>query len=101
MKGNTNAWGCINGSRAALGGACMAKTAIGLQDFYLNQIRKEHIPVIIYLINGVQLRGLIRAFDNFTVLLESDGRNDLIYKHAISTITPQKPFTLATPSNGE
>ena len=53
---------------AALGGARMAKTAIGLQDLYLNQIRKEHIPVIIYLINGVQLRGLVRAFDNFTVL---------------------------------
>ncbi|HHV93313.1 MAG TPA: RNA chaperone Hfq [Firmicutes bacterium] len=79
----------------------MAKTAIALQDIYLNQIRKEHIPVIIYLINGVQLRGLVRAFDNFTVLLESDGRNDLIYKHAISTITPQKPFVLPASTPGE
>jgi host factor-I protein len=79
----------------------MVKTVIGLQDVYLNQIRKEHIPVIIYLVNGVQLRGLVRAFDNFTVLLESDGKNDLIYKHAISTITPQKPFSLSLPLGGE
>ncbi|NMB45148.1 MAG: RNA chaperone Hfq [Firmicutes bacterium] len=75
----------------------MAKTAMILQDVYLNQIRRGHIPVIIYLVNGVQLRGLVRAFDNFTLLLESesDGKSDLIYKHAISTITPQKPFNLA------
>ncbi|NMB11418.1 MAG: RNA chaperone Hfq [Firmicutes bacterium] len=79
----------------------MVKAAIGLQDVYLNQIRKEHIPVVIYLVNGVQLRGLVRAFDNFTVLLESDGKNDLIYKHAISTITPQKPFSLVLPLGGE
>ena len=79
----------------------MTKTAIGLQDVYLNQIRKEHIPVIIYLVNGVQLRGLVRAFDNFTVLLENDGKHDLIYKHAISTITPQKAFGLALPQAAE
>lgn len=79
----------------------MTKTATGLQDVYLNQIRKEHIPVIIYLVNGVQLRGLVRAFDNFTVLLENDGKNDLIYKHAISTITPQKIFSLALPQVAE
>lgn len=79
----------------------MVKTAIGLQDVYLNQIRKEHIPVIIYLVNGVQLRGLVRAFDNFTVLLDSDGKSDLIYKHAISTITPQKPFSLTLPQMAE
>lgn len=79
----------------------MTKTPTGLQDVYLNQIRKEHIPVIIYLVNGVQLRGLVRAFDNFTVLLENDGKNDLIYKHAISTITPQKTFTLALPQMAE
>jgi host factor-I protein len=79
----------------------MTKTATGLQDVYLNQIRKEHIPVIIYLVNGVQLRGLVRAFDNFTVLLENDGKNDLIYKHAISTITPQKTFSLAIPQMTE
>jgi host factor-I protein len=96
-----NSWGYTSSNPAALGGTCMAKTAIGLQDIYLNQIRKEHIPVIIYLINGVQLRGLVRAFDNFTVLLECDGRNDLIYKHAISTITPQKSFTLTTVQQGE
>ncbi len=72
----------------------MVKSVTNLQDVYLNQVRKDHLPVIIYLVNGVQLRGMVRAFDNFTVLLDSDGKNDLIYKHAISTITPQKAFSL-------
>ncbi|NLJ86422.1 MAG: RNA chaperone Hfq [Firmicutes bacterium] len=72
----------------------MGKPPTSIQDVYLNQVRKEHVPVIIYLVNGVQLRGLIRAFDNFTVLLENEGKSDLIYKHAISTITPQKTFEL-------
>lgn len=79
----------------------MGKTGAVLQDIYLNQIRKEHIPVIVYLVNGVQLRGLVRAFDNFTVLLESEGKSDLVYKHAVSTITPQKAFTLALPQAKE
>ena len=72
----------------------MVKSVTNLQDVYLNQVRKDHLPVIIYLVNGIQLRGMVRAFDNFTVLLDSDGKNDLIYKHAISTITPQKAFSL-------
>lgn len=74
------------------------KPVTNLQDVYLNQIRKTNTPIIIYLVNGVQLRGVVRAFDNFTVLLESDGRSDLIYKHAISTITPQRAFGLPLPT---
>jgi host factor-I protein len=71
-----------------------AKGTIILQDIFLNHIRKEHIPVTIHLTNGFQLKGMVRGFDNFTVILESDGKQMMIYKHAISTITParQVPF---------
>lgn len=64
-----------------------------LQDSFLNQIRKENIPVIIYLANGFQLRGSVRGFDNFTVILENDGKQQMVYKHAISTITPIRPMS--------
>ncbi|HHW47415.1 MAG TPA: RNA chaperone Hfq [Clostridiaceae bacterium] len=68
----------------------MNKTNINLQDVFLNQVRKEHIAVTIYLTNGFQLKGLVKGFDNFTVIIESDGRQQLVYKHAISTISPMK-----------
>lgn len=63
---------------------------IALQDVFLNQVRKEHIPVTIYLTNGFQLRGLVKGFDSFTVILDNEGRQMLVYKHAISTITPTR-----------
>ena len=63
------------------------------QDSFLNQARKENITVTIHLINGFQLKGFVKGFDNFTVVLESMGRQQLIYKHAISTISPGKPFS--------
>ena len=65
-----------------------AKTTINLQDSFLNLVRKENLAVIIYLVNGVQIRGLVRGFDNFTVIIENDGKQQLVYKHAISTIAP-------------
>lgn len=68
----------------------MNKVNINLQDVFLNQVRKEHIAVTIYLTNGFQLKGLVKGFDNFTVILDSDGRQQLVYKHAISTISPMK-----------
>lgn len=68
----------------------MSKQAT-LQDAFLNLLRKESIPVTIYLINGVQLKGVVRGFDSFTVLLENDGRQLLIYKHALSTVSPSRP----------
>ena len=72
----------------------MSKSTINLQDVFLNQVRKEHIPVTVYLTNGFQLKGLVKGFDNFTVVLDSDGRQQLIYKHAISTISPMKLVNL-------
>lgn len=68
----------------------MTKIQINLQDSFLNQVRKESIPVTIYLVNGFQLKGMIQGFDNFTIILDSNGKQQLIYKHAVSTITPSK-----------
>ena len=74
---------------------------LNLQDSFLNQIRKENIPVIIYLANGFQLRGAVKGFDNFTVILENDGKHQLVYKHAISTMQPGHPLNLAGESQVE
>jgi len=60
-----------------------------LQDSYLNQLRKDKIPVVVYLTNGVRLRGNIKSFDNFVILLEENTQS-LIYKHAVSTIVPER-----------
>lgn len=68
----------------------MMKQGINIQDQILNQLRKENIFVTIFLLNGFQLRGLIKGFDNFTVLIETEGKQQLVYKHAISTFAPQK-----------
>lgn len=67
---------------------------INLQDVFLNQVRKEHISVVIYLTNGFQLKGIVKGFDNFTVVLDSEGRQQLVYKHAISTVSPMKIVNL-------
>jgi host factor-I protein len=70
------------------------KQTINIQDTFLNQLRKENIAVTIYLVNGFQLRGYIKAFDNFTIVIDSEGKQQLVYKHAISTFTPQRPVSL-------
>ncbi len=70
-----------------------AGRGVNLQDQYLNQLRKERIPVVIYLTNGVRLKGLIKAFDNFVILLKESNQS-LIYKHAISTIVPEKEVSV-------
>lgn len=75
------------------------KNQINLQDLILNQIRKENIPVTIYLVNGFQLKGLIRGFDNFTVVLEFEGKQQMVYKHAISTVSPNRSVNLMADSS--
>lgn len=65
-----------------------------LQDRFLNQARKDRVPVTLFLMNGFQLRGSIVSFDQFAVLVLSDGRQNLIYKHAISTIQPASPVQM-------
>lgn len=75
----------------------MNKTQINIQDHFLNQIRKESIPVIIYLVNGFQIRGQVKGFDNFTIVVESEGKQQLVYKHAISTFTPLRSVNFTQP----
>ncbi len=65
-----------------------------IQDVFLNTARRERIPVTVYLVNGYQLRGLIKGFDNFVVLLEGEGKQQLIYKHALSTISPSRDIPI-------
>jgi len=73
-----------------------------MQDAFLNQIRREKIPVTIYLVNGFQIKGLIKGFDNFTAIVEQEGRQQMVYKHAISTIALIKPISiLAMDTKGE
>ncbi|MFC4409137.1 RNA chaperone Hfq [Chungangia koreensis] len=67
---------------------------MNIQDTFLNQLRKNNIFVTVFLLNGFQLKGVIKSYDNFTVLMESDGKQQLIYKHAISTFVPSKAVTL-------
>ena len=71
-----------------------------LQDLYLNYLRKEKVPVTIFLINGARLKGVIKGFDNFVVLLKQNTQQ-LIYKHAISTISPEKDINLKLESDQE
>ncbi|MBC8104528.1 MAG: RNA chaperone Hfq [Cytophagales bacterium] len=77
----------------------MNKASANSQDLFLNQVRKENIPVTVYLINSVQLRGHVRGFDTFTILLESPGRpTQLVYKSAVTSIVPMRPVRLHDPS---
>ena len=70
---------------------------INIQDNFLLRVRREDVPVTMFLMNGFQMRGVIRGFDAFVVVLESEGRQQIIYKHAISTIAPVRPIVLEEP----
>ena len=76
----------------------MSKGSFNLQDSFLNQIRKENMLTTIFLINGYQIKGNIRSFDNFTILLDVDGKQQLVYKHAVSTIIPVRNILINTTS---
>ena len=69
-----------------------------LQEAILNEVRRQAVPVTLFLMNGFQLRGVINGFDNFVVVLVSDGKQQMIYKHAISTLAPMKPLKAAAPT---
>ncbi|GKU79363.1 RNA chaperone Hfq [Paenibacillus sp. L3-i20] len=73
--------------------------SINIQDTFLNQLRKDNIPVTVFLMNGFQIRGVIKAFDNFTIIIDSEGRQQMVYKHAISTFVPQRNVSLMQPDN--
>ena len=65
-----------------------------LQDLFLLRLRQERLPVTVFLMNGFQMRGIITGYDPFVVVLDSDGRQQVIYKHAVSTIVPIRPVEL-------
>ncbi len=64
------------------------------QDTFLNQARKERTPLTVFLVNGFQMRGIITGFDAFVIVLVSEGRQQMIYKHAVSTMTPMTPVRM-------
>ena len=70
------------------------QTKSNLQEIFLTRARKQNSNVTVFLVNGFQLRGTVTGFDNFTVVLDSDGKQQVIYKHAISTIVPQYAISL-------
>ncbi len=72
----------------------MAEKSQNLQDAFLNEVRKQKVPLTIFLVNGVKLNGVVSWFDNFCVLLKRDGIAQLVYKHAISTIMPGAPVLM-------
>lgn len=67
-----------------------------LQDVFLNQARRSGVQLTLFLMNGFQIRGVCTGFDNFTVVMNTDGKQQMIYKHAISTIVPAKPVSFMT-----
>lgn len=79
---------CIKGVRK------MAQN-INLQDEFLNQARKTNTLITVFLISGYQIKGHVKGFDNFTIIMESEGKQQMLYKHAISTIIPSKSIQLA------
>ena len=72
----------------------MIKAPLNLQDSFLNEARKKRAPLTVFLVNGFQMRGTVMGFDSFTVLLESEGRQQMVYKHAISTIAPVRTLPI-------
>ncbi len=71
---------------------------MNLQDAILKECRRDKVPVTLFLMNGFQLRGIVTGYDSFVVVLVSDGKQQMIYKHAISTLAPIRPLKAATPA---
>lgn len=70
------------------------KQGVNLQDTFLNKARREKISITVYLVNGYQIKGYVKGFDNYTIILKSEDKQQLIYKHAISTIIPSQQIEL-------
>ena len=69
-----------------------------LQEAILKEVKREKVPVTLFLMNGFQLRGVVTGYDSFVVMLVTDGKQQMIYKHAISTLAPIRPLKAATPA---
>ncbi len=77
------------------------KQHLNLQDVFLNQVRKDRIMITVFLISGYQIRGIVKGFDNYTVIMDSDGKQQMIYKHAISTMIPSREILFYNNENDE
>lgn len=73
------------------------KNQTNLQDLFLNTVRKEKMPITVFLLSGFQIRGIVTGFDSYTIVLDCEGKQEIVYKHAVSTIIPLSPvnFTAA------
>lgn len=76
----------------------MNRGTVNLQDNFLNAARKDDLMLTIFLVNGYQIKGTVRSFDNFTILLNVDNKQQLVYKHAVSTIIPFRNINLTQPA---
>ena len=72
---------------------------LNLQDVFLNQARKEKIPVTMFLMNGYQFKGMVKGFDSYVVILDCEGKQNVVYKHAISTICPARQINIPEPAD--
>ena len=72
---------------------------LNLQDVFLNQARKEKISLTVFLVNGYQFKGIVKGFDSYIVILDCEGKQNVVYKHAISTISPVRPINILDTSN--
>ena len=70
-----------------------------MQDVFLNQARKEKISLTVFLVNGYQFKGIVKGFDSYIVILDCDGKQNVVYKHAISTISPVRPINILDAGN--
>jgi len=77
------------------------KSSINLQDVFLNKVRKENNEITVFLINGYQIKGFIKGFDNYVIIIENNEKQQMVYKHAISTIVPSKHIKLTNKTIGE
>lgn len=77
------------------------KSQINLQDVFLNQVRKEKTTITVFLLSGFQIKGIVTGFDNYVVVIDSEGKQELIYKHAISTIIPSHPVNFIAAENSQ
>lgn len=74
------------------------KAALNLQDIFLNQVRKEKTQITIFLVSGYQIKGYVKGFDSYTIVMDSEGKQQMIYKHAVSTIIPAKSVNFGSSS---
>ena len=70
------------------------KQTLNYQDSFLTQARRGRIPLVVFLMNGFQMRGVLTGYDNFVILLQTENKQQMIYKHAVSTIVPERPLPL-------